>query len=114
MREYVGADRIEGPLVVAEGYGKAAYGELVELHAADGVRLGQVLTTGEDIVVAELWSETAGLASPRTAIALSRRDIPYRRVARNARPRLRRAGAGQETDCRRRWPKPASICMAPR
>jgi V/A-type H+-transporting ATPase subunit B len=61
MREYVGADRIEGPLVVAEGYGKAAYGELVELHAADGVRLGQVLTTGEDLVVAELWSETAGL-----------------------------------------------------
>ena len=26
-----------------------------------GVRLGQVLTTGEDLVVAELWSETAGL-----------------------------------------------------
>jgi V/A-type H+-transporting ATPase subunit B len=61
MREYAGADRIEGPIVVAEGYGKAAYGELVEVHAADGVRLGQVLTTGEDRVIAELWSETAGL-----------------------------------------------------
>ncbi len=61
MREYAGADRIEGPIVVAEGYGKAAYGELVEVHAADGVRLGQVLTTGENVVIAELWSETAGL-----------------------------------------------------
>ncbi|MGD1096064.1 MAG: V-type ATP synthase subunit B [Bryobacteraceae bacterium] len=61
MREYAGADRIEGPLVVAEGYGKAAYGELVEVHADDRVRLGQVLTTGENLVVAELWSETAGL-----------------------------------------------------
>jgi len=61
MREYLGADRIEGPLVVAEGYGQAAYGELVEVHAADGVRLGQVLTTGQDQVVAELWGETAGL-----------------------------------------------------
>ena len=61
MREYSGADRIEGPLVMAEGYGKAAYGELVEVHAADGVRLGQVLTTAEDLVVAELWKETAGL-----------------------------------------------------
>jgi V/A-type H+/Na+-transporting ATPase subunit B len=61
MREYVGADRIEGPLVVADGYGKAAYGELVEVQAADGVRLGQVLTTGEELVIAELWSETAGL-----------------------------------------------------
>ncbi len=61
MREYLGADRIEGPLVVAEGYGKAAYGELVEVHSADGVRLGQVLTAGEDLVIAELWSDTSGL-----------------------------------------------------
>lgn len=61
MREYTGADRIEGPLVVADGYGKAAYGELIEVHAADGVRLGQVLKTGEDSVTAELWGETAGL-----------------------------------------------------
>jgi V/A-type H+-transporting ATPase subunit B len=61
MREYLGADRIEGPLVAAEGYGKAAYGELVEVIAADGVRLGQVVTTGEDLVIAELWGETAGL-----------------------------------------------------
>jgi len=60
MREYLGADRIEGPLVTAEGYGKAAYGELVEVHSADGVRLGQVLTTGEDLVIAELWSDTSG------------------------------------------------------
>ena len=60
MREYLGADRIEGPLVTAEGYGKAAYGELVEVRSADGVRLGQVLTTGEDLVIAELWSDTSG------------------------------------------------------
>jgi len=61
MREYLGADRIEGPLVVAEGYGKAAYGELVEVHAPDGIRVGQVLTAGEDQVITELWSETSGL-----------------------------------------------------
>ncbi len=54
---------MEGPLVVAEGYGKAAYGELVELDAPDSTRLGQVLTTGEDLVIAELWSDTAGLQS---------------------------------------------------
>jgi V/A-type H+/Na+-transporting ATPase subunit B len=61
MREYLGADRIEGPLVIAEGYGNAAYGELVEVHAGDQVRLGQVLTTGSDQVIAEIWDETAGL-----------------------------------------------------
>ena len=61
MREYLGADRIDGPLVFCEGYGKAAYGELVEVHAPDGVRLGQVLTTAENLAIAELWSETSGL-----------------------------------------------------
>jgi V/A-type H+/Na+-transporting ATPase subunit B len=61
VRDYIGADRIEGPLVVAEGYGRAGYGEQVEVHAADGVRMGQVLTTGENVVIAELWGETAGL-----------------------------------------------------
>lgn len=61
MRDYLGADRIEGPLVTAEGYGQAAYGELVEVHTGDGIRLGQVLTSGENLAVAELWSETAGL-----------------------------------------------------
>ncbi len=63
MMEYLGADRIDGPLVVAQGYGKAACGELVEVQAADGVRLGQVLTTSEDCAVIELWSNTSGLNS---------------------------------------------------
>jgi V/A-type H+-transporting ATPase subunit B len=63
MREYLGADRIEGPLVVAEGYGQAAYGELVEVEAPGGARLGQVLITSENLAVIELWSETAGLKS---------------------------------------------------
>jgi V/A-type H+-transporting ATPase subunit B len=61
MREYAGADQIEGPLVMAQGYGKAALGELVEVRSGDEVRLGQVLTTGEDLMVAELLGETAGL-----------------------------------------------------
>jgi V/A-type H+/Na+-transporting ATPase subunit B len=61
MREYIGADRIEGPLVVAEGYGKAAYGEVVEVRAADRVQMGQVLTTGENLAIVELWGDTAGL-----------------------------------------------------
>jgi V/A-type H+/Na+-transporting ATPase subunit B len=61
MREYLGADRIEGPLVFAEGYGSAAYGELVEVHASGQVRLGQVLTTSASQVIAEIWDETAGL-----------------------------------------------------
>ena len=61
MLEHLGADRIEGPLILVKGFPKAAFGELIEVHSADGVRMGQVLATSEEIVVAELWSDTAGL-----------------------------------------------------
>lgn len=61
MREYEKADRIEGPLVFFEGYGDAAYGELVEVHFDGGVRLGQILLTGERLAVVELWGDSAGL-----------------------------------------------------
>jgi V/A-type H+/Na+-transporting ATPase subunit B len=68
MREYLGADKVEGPLVIAEGYGNAAYGELVEVDVAgDGARFGQVLATSEDFAVIELWSETAGI-NPRDLV----------------------------------------------
>jgi len=75
MREYLGADRIEGPLVVVEGYGRAAYGELIEVHAPDGVRLGQVLSTGERIVVAELWGEAAGLKPDEVRVRFRGRPL---------------------------------------
>jgi len=81
MREYIGADRIEGPLVIAEGYGKAAYGELVEVHAADGVRLGQVITSGENLAISELWSDTAGL-QPRKLLLRFRGETFHTAVSR--------------------------------
>ena len=62
VRDYLGADRIEGPIVVIEGAVDAAYGEVVELLAADGtVRLGRVLEAGSRRAVVELWHESAGL-----------------------------------------------------
>ncbi len=62
VRDYLWADRIEGPIVVVEGAGDAAYGEVAEVIGPDGsVRLGQVLEAAEDRAVVELWAETAGL-----------------------------------------------------
>ncbi len=60
--ELVGADRIEGPLLLLEGFGRAAYGEVVEVHGAGAVRLGEVLASSEDSAVIELWGDTAGMA----------------------------------------------------
>jgi len=60
--DYLGVDRIEGPIVVIEGADDASYGELVEITAPDGhIRLGRVLDASESRAVIELWGESAGL-----------------------------------------------------
>jgi len=66
--ELAGADRIEGPLLLLEGFGRAAYGEVVEVHARGTVRLGEVLIASDEATVIELWGETAGLAPERLRV----------------------------------------------
>ena len=69
IRDYLGADRIEGPILVVEQATDAAYGEVVEVASADGVTcLGRVLATGERGAVVELWGESTGLHPPRVRV----------------------------------------------
>lgn len=62
IRNYLEADRIEGPIIVAEDVSDAAYGEVVEVMTPDGPpRLGRVVDTSEAQAVIELWGESSGL-----------------------------------------------------
>jgi len=61
MIDVARADRINGPLLVIEGFGGAAYGEVVEVRSPTGTHLGEVLSAGADAVVVELWGDTTGL-----------------------------------------------------
>jgi len=70
MLDVMGVDRVEGPLLLLEGFGQAAYGEVVEVHGAGRVRLGEVLIASEDAAVIELWDDTAGLAPERLRVRL--------------------------------------------
>nr|HPG87303.1 V-type ATP synthase subunit B [Spirochaetales bacterium] len=66
-REYVGAARIDGPLVFVRGTHPVGYRELVECVDADGnVRLGMVLDTSDDAVVVQVFEGTDGLTMPGT------------------------------------------------
>ena len=68
-RDFVGVDRIEGPIVVVEGEVGAAYGEMVEIMAGDGnVRVGRVLDTSQERAVVELWRPSAGLRASQARI----------------------------------------------
>ena len=67
--QYVGAARIDGPLVVVERARDVGYDELVELTDSSGeLRLGRVLDTSDRQVIVQVLEGTTGLsnASVRT------------------------------------------------
>lgn len=68
-REYIGVQRIEGPLVFVEKTHPVGYRELVECVAPDGqIRLGTVLDTSDRAVVVQVFDGTAGLTMPETKV----------------------------------------------
>jgi len=68
-KEYVGLDRIEGPLVYIKKTHPVGYRELVECVDSDGhVRLGMVLDTSDTTVVAQIFEGTSGLTMPDSRV----------------------------------------------
>jgi len=68
-REYRGLDRIDGPLVFVKRTHPVGYRELVEVVDAEGrVRLGMVLDTSEDLVVAQVFEGTQSLTLPGSKV----------------------------------------------
>lgn len=68
-REYVGASRIDGPLIFMRNTHPIGFGELVECVDPKGVmRTGQVLDTSDDLVMIQLFEGTSGLTLPGTRV----------------------------------------------
>ena len=68
-REYIGVHRIDGPLIFVRKTHPVGYRELVEcVDPAGNVRLGMVLETSEDVVVAQVFEGTSGLTLPDTRV----------------------------------------------
>ena len=68
-REYVGVDKIDGPLVYVHKTHPVGYQELVEVVDKTGhTRLGQVLDTSEDVVVVQVFEGTTELTMPSTRV----------------------------------------------
>ena len=74
--EYVGADRLEGPLVILECAADASFGETVEVISSSGVRrVGQVLDVDEDRAVIEVFGDTSGLEPKDVRVRLMGRTM---------------------------------------
>jgi len=71
-REYIGVDKIDGPLIFVSKTHPVGYRELIECVDKQGnVRLGIVLESSTNIVVVQVFEGTAGLDLPSTRIRFS-------------------------------------------
>ncbi len=71
-REYIGVDKIDGPLVFVSKTHPVGYRELIECVDRDGhVRRGIVLESATNVVVAQIFEGTSGLTLPDTRIRFS-------------------------------------------
>ena len=75
-REYIGVQRIEGPLVFVEGTHTVGYRELAECIDDDGkIRLGMVMDTSDKAVVLQVFEGTSGLTMPGTRVRFSGKPL---------------------------------------
>ena len=71
-REYIGVDKIDGPLVFVRKTHAVGYRELVECVDKNGhVRLGIVLESSTNAVVVQVFEGTSGLDLPGTRVRFS-------------------------------------------
>ncbi len=68
-REYIGLEKIDGPLIFIGNTHPVGYRELVEcVDEAGHIRLGMVLETSRDVVVAQIFEGTSGLTLPHSRV----------------------------------------------
>ena len=75
-REYIGVDKIDGALVFVSRTHPVGYRELIECIDREGnPRLGIVLESSTDFVVAQIFEGTSGLTLPGTRIRFSGKPL---------------------------------------
>ncbi|MBN2136408.1 MAG: V-type ATP synthase subunit B [Sedimentisphaerales bacterium] len=75
-REYIGVDKIDGPLIFVSKTHPVGYRELIECVDKQGnVRLGIVLESSTNIVVVQVFEGTTGLTLPDTRIRFSGKPL---------------------------------------
>ncbi len=68
-KEYIGLEKIEGPLIFIKNTHPVGYREIIECVDPDGdIRLGMVLETSTDVVVAQIFEGTSGLTLPGSKV----------------------------------------------
>ena len=68
-KEYIGLEKIEGPLIFISNTHPIGYNEIIECIDSSGhIRPGMVLETSTEVVVAQIFEGTSGLTIPDTRV----------------------------------------------
>jgi len=68
-KEYIGLEKIEGPLIFISNTHPIGYNEIIECIDSEGnIRPGMVLETSTEVVVAQIFEGTSGLTIPDTKV----------------------------------------------
>ncbi len=77
--EYVGLDRVDGPLIFVSGVSGVGYDELVEVRdESGGERLGTVLEVNRDVAVVQVLAGTSGLSNRGTRVRFTGQPLCIR------------------------------------
>jgi len=102
--DVLGADRIDGPLLVIEGFGGAAYGEVVEVTSRTGTQIGEVISAGRDAAIIEVWGDTPACV-PTTGRGGSTASRSTSAWPARCSGGCSTGSVAHATACRRSWPK---------
>lgn len=77
-REYLTVSKVSGPLMIVEGVGGVAYGEVVEIVTPDGeAKRGQVLDAYEDHAIVQVYEGTSGIDTSRTRVRFTGETVKF-------------------------------------
>lgn len=68
-KEYIGLERISGPIIALKGIANVGYEEIVEIKTIDGeLRTGRVLLSSEEAILVQVFAGTSGLSLANTRV----------------------------------------------
>jgi len=77
--QYVGLERMDGPLIFVSDVGDAGFDELVEVRDEEGrTRLGTVLEVSSNVAVVQVLEGTTGLSNRGTRVRFTGRPVSIR------------------------------------
>jgi V/A-type H+-transporting ATPase subunit B len=76
LTEYVGIEKINGPIVMLKGISGIGYDEVVEVVTEDGEpRLGRAIMVSEDAIMAQVFAGTEGLVPATSSVRFLGRPL---------------------------------------